>query len=333
VVGIVAVRSSSHPGNAPGAKAQLLSAPSAHQEAINPLDKLSSADVAVNVARLARLDEAVAVTNKADTVNTQLAVSSADDNVVAKPQIVSTALKSKKDIKKYKVAAGDTISGIATKFGVTSDTIRTSNSLSGEAVTAGQELVISPVNGLVYKIKAGDTPDSISRKYQVNKDQLVAFNDAELTGSFVVGELIVIPNGVEAVAATTTNASRYNGYASYSSGFAFGDSAIYGYNGYARGWCTWYAASRVPVPNNWGNANSWDNGARASGWKVSRVPVVGAVAQTDGMSFAGHVGVVEAVSEDGSMIKYSDMNGISGFNRVGYSDWVPVSTFPNYIYR
>jgi len=34
------------------------------------------------------------------------------------------------------------------------------------------------------------------------------------------------------------------------------------------------------------------------------------------------------------MIKYSDMNGLAGWGRVGYSDdWVPASKFPHYIYR
>jgi hypothetical protein len=51
------------------------------------------------------------------------------------------------------------------------------------------------------------------------------------------------------------------------------------------------------------------------------------------MSYLGHVAVVEAVSEDGTMMKYSDMNGIAGWGRVGYSDWVPISFYQHYIYR
>jgi len=46
------------------------------------------------------------------------------------------------------------------------------------------------------------------------------------------------------------------------------------------------------------------------------------------------VGVVDEVSPDGTMIKYSDMNGLAGWGRVGQSGWVPVfSTFQNFIYR
>jgi len=110
-------------------------------------------------------------------------------------------------------------------------------------------------------------------------------------------------------------------------------SPNYGFNGYDYGYCTYYVASRIPVPSNWGNANTWDNYARVTpGWAVSLTPSVGAVAQTDRGS-EGHVAVVEAVSADGSMIKYSDMNGLAGWGRVGYSDWTSASHFEHYIVR
>ena len=58
----------------------------------------------------------------------------------------------------------------------------------------------------------------------------------------------------------------------------------------------------------------------------------GAVAQTDA-GYEGHVAIVEAVSDDGTQMKYSDMNGLAGFGRVGYSGWVAADHFPHYIYR
>jgi LysM repeat protein len=103
---------------------------------VNPLDQLSSADIAVHIARAANLDEAQAVTNKADTVNAQQAVSSASQSIIAKPQVISDVLKSRKDIQTYTAVTGDTVSSVATKFGVTSDTIRWSNNLTAENIAA-----------------------------------------------------------------------------------------------------------------------------------------------------------------------------------------------------
>ena len=94
-------------------------------------------------------------------------------------------------------------------------------------------------------------------------------------------------------------------------------------------------ATKVAVPTNWGNADTWAIYATLSGWTVSSVPRVGAIAQTSA-GYEGHVAVVEAVSPDGSQIQYSDMNNYGdggGWGRVGYSGWVSASTFPHYIYQ
>ncbi|PID31899.1 hypothetical protein CR970_03415 [Candidatus Saccharibacteria bacterium] len=302
----------------------------------NALDQISAADIAVHVARMTDLPETDSVQNHADSFSVQLtAAAPASETIVAKPQIVADAAigKSNKDIQAYVVVAGDTVSSIATKFGVTSDSIRWSNGLpSGDRVTVGKELSIPPITGVVYEVKVGDTAESLAKQFEADQAKIVAFNDAEVKG-LTVGEKIVIPDGVIKARPTsrTTTTTSSGGSFSWTSNYV----PIYGGNRYAYGWCTWYAASRVPVPSNWGNANTWDDGARAAGWTVSSVPVVGAVAQADyGSSYLGHVGIVEAVSEDGTMIKYSDMNGLSGWGRVGYSDWVPVhSAFSKFLYR
>lgn len=246
-----------------------------------------------------------------------------EESVIAKPQLVAGGGKSRSDIQSYVTQAGDTLASVATKFGVTSDSIRWSNGLGGSTLNPGTTLQIPPRNGIVYKVAAGDTVESIASRYNANKEQLIAFNDIELTG-LKPGEVIVIPDGVKPAERTT-----YSSSTSAVSAISF--TALYGSNGYARGYCTWYAASRVSIPNNWGNANTWDNYARLSGWTVSRTPVPGAIFQTDA-GWAGHVGIVEEVSADGSQIIISDMNGIAGYNRVGRSGWIPAGTY-NYIYR
>jgi surface antigen len=72
------------------------------------------------------------------------------------------------------------------------------------------------------------------------------------------------------------------------------------------------------VGSFWGNANTWDSSARGAGYTVSRTPRAGAVFQTDS-GYYGHVGIVESVNPDGT-INISDMNGIAGWNRVGYKN-------------
>jgi N-acetylmuramoyl-L-alanine amidase len=317
----------------PGTSSNLpvLSTQTADDGAVSPLDELSSADIAVHVARVTRLPEATNVTNLADTVNAQLALTSSDNVIASKPQIVATALPSRQDIKTYIVKKGDSVQSIAEKFGVTSETIRWSNDLASNAVSPGRTLYISPVDGIIYTVKSGDTVASIANRFRANKEKLIVINDLE-GGYMPIGQKIIIPDGVQPTVGAPATAS-FNAY--QSGGLAFGSSPVYGYNGYDPGWCTWYAASRVAVPNNWGNANTWDDGARVSGWTVSSIPRVGAVAQSNA-GWAGHVGVVESVKVVSGKyyIKYSDMNGLAGFGNVGYSGWVPANLkYENFIYR
>lgn len=274
------------------------------------LDQLSSADIAVHVARLTNLPEALSVVNKADTVNAQLAVTPADDTVVAKPQVVATTLKSYKDIHNYVAVAGDTIPSIAAKFNITSDTIRWSNGLQGDNINPGTTIVISPVSGIVYTVKEGDTIDSIASKYKANKDQIIADNDTETNG-LRVGARILIRDG----SVTPTPVARVASASAYSSGFAWGGSgAVYGANGYDYGYCTWYAANRRaqigrPIPSNLGNASTWKALAQRAGFAVGNVPQAGAVIWTPPRDYYGHVGFVESVNADGSVI-VSEMNAV-----------------------
>jgi surface antigen len=265
------------------------------------------------------------VSNQADSVNDQLAVAPADNRVIAKPQVVNTTTKTRKDIIKYVTQSGDTVSSLAAKFGVTSDSIKWSNGLTADNLAAGKQLWISPISdGIVYTVVSGDTAQSLADKYRTSKDAIVAFNDAEV-GGLPVGEKIVIPGGTQ-----PARASSVGGAAAYG-GFAWGGyQAVYSSNGYDFGWCTYYAALRRaqmgrPVPSNLGNAYSWYRLAQRAGIPTGLAPQVGAVAVNEG---GNHVSVVEVVNEDGSFwvsemnsrgqVSMTDPTPTGGWNRI---DW------------
>ncbi len=285
----------------------------------NPLDQLASANIALTVSQMTDLPETTAISNQAESQQAELAMASTTGNIISKPQITQTTLKSRFDIRDYIVQPGDTVSSIANKFGVTSNSIMWSNNLNSNSVIVGQKLVIPPVNGIVYTVKPGNTPSSLAQKYQSNEAQIIAYNDAQ-SGNLYPGEQIIIPN---ATAPSQQQTSLFSWLPSYGSN-----------NGYDYGYCTWYVASKIAVPSNWGNANTWAYYASLSGWHVGPIPSVGAIAQTPyAAGGQGHVAIVDAVSANGTMIKFSDMNGLAGWGRVGYSGWVSASLFPNYITR
>ncbi len=302
----------------------------------DPLDQVSTADIAVNLAQMANLAETPAVTNQADSASIELAVP-AQNIVIAKPQAVVTQLKSSKDILMYTVQNGETVASIAARFSVTSESILWSNNISGNVVAAGTKLVIPPVTGIVYTVKAGDTPDTLAQKYRANKDQIIAYNDAELSG-LKVGQQIIIPDGQQ----IANSRGPYGAYGGSIAGF----SAVYGYNGYDFGFCTWYVAKRRadigrPLPSNLGDAWTWDDRAAAAGISVNNMPTVGAAIVTNTSRRPGHVAIVEAVNEDGSVwisemnsrgqVSMSNPASAGGWGRVDYK-LIPASAARGYNY-
>lgn len=323
IVGIVVAF---HPTRSSGIAQSLQSATmGSSSTSTGPVDVLASANIAITAARMVNLPETAAIINQADSENIETSLASANNTVVNKPQSVASNFISNKDIHTYVAQAGDTVSSVADKFSVSSDSIRWSNSLRGDTVSAGQKLLIPPMNGIVYTIKSGDTANSLAATYHSDEAKIVAYNDAEIDGLHI-GEQILIPNG------SITPAPVF-AYASASSGFAWGSGAIYGFNGYDWGECTYYVATQIAVPANWGNAATWAAGARAAGWHVSSTPTVGAIAQTPyAAGGLGHVAIVDGISADGSQVFIRDMNGLAGFDRVG-TGWESTATYPNYITR
>ncbi len=274
------------------------------KEITDPLDELSGADIAVNVALMTGLPQTTAVVNHADSASVQDELVQSGSQSVAKPQILTTDLKSKNDIKTYVVAEGDTVDSLSQKFGVSASSIKWSNSLSSNELEVGKELTIPPVDGVIYTVKDGDTAAALARAYSSDESRIIAFNDAEIDG-LVVGEQILIPDGQK----PTPVAARVVGAAT---GFRFGSSPVYGYNGYDYGYCTWYAANRraavgKPIPANLGNASTWKIRSQYAGIATGSAPQAHAVIWTPPRDYYGHVGFVEEVYPDGSVL-VSEMN-------------------------
>jgi surface antigen/LysM repeat protein len=271
----------------------------------NPLDELSSAAIAAQVAQIGRLAEVTAVVNQADSEQEQLSIVTSSNQTVSKPQIVSTDLKSKKDIRTHTVVAGDTVSSVAATYGITSDSLRWSNNITGEALPKDKVLWVPPVSGIVYEVKQLDTVDSLAARFRANKDQIIADNDAEVNG-LVVGDRVLIRDGsVPAPAPAVARVASWSG--------PRGD-----FNGYDYGYCTWWVATRRvqigrPVPTQLGNASTWYSRARNTfGIPTGSEPQSGAAVMTSSVGY-GHVAFVESVNEDGSFVM-SEMNANNRWN-------------------
>ncbi len=105
--------------------------------------------------------------------------------------------KPRSEIIEYKVENGNTLSSIAVKFGISSDTIRWANDLTGDTIKPDQVLKILPVTGVSYIVKAGDTLESVAKKNSAEAQSILdfPFNDVPDDFSLKIGQLLIIPDG------------------------------------------------------------------------------------------------------------------------------------------
>ncbi len=101
----------------------------------------------------------------------------------------------------YRIQKGDTLSGIASYFGVSLDTIVNANpGVRGKLLIPGDELKILPTSGSVYLTHEGDTLESIADYFNVPIESIRSFNKPLDFNSLGAGVNIVVP-GVRAYAA------------------------------------------------------------------------------------------------------------------------------------
>ena len=294
-------------------------------------DEVATAQVAKQIAQGANLIIADNVTNLADSLEASVDFAGTTDSYLAKPQIVSTDAKTNQDIIEYTAKEGDTITALSRQFGVTSDSIRWANDITGDILRSGQILEVPPVSGVIHEVSDGDTPETLAKKYNSTADQIISFNDAEIAG-LSVGTRIIVPGGREPQVVETPV------YFSSASTYSFSNvQPVYGGNGYSYGYCTWHVANRRaeigrPIPRNLGNAVTWASIAAAAGLTVAEEPVAGAVLWHKNTYIAGgygHVGFVEKVNADGSAL-ISDMN-YPIWNAVSYRT-ISAAEFASYLF-
>src|SRR3989338_3006670 len=81
------------------------------------------------------------------------------------------------DIIEYQIVKGDTLSGIAGKFGISQKTVVDVNNLSStQLLRVGTNLTIIPVDGLLYTVKANDNIPNIAKQFKADPEEVVRQN-------------------------------------------------------------------------------------------------------------------------------------------------------------
>jgi murein DD-endopeptidase MepM/ murein hydrolase activator NlpD len=136
--------------------------------------------------------EAIAATETVAQSSTIL-----DDGTLLKPVAVDTTVADGKGLmRSYKVRSGDTLTGIARKFGVSMMTVWWANNLTSKSdLHVGQTLTIPPVTGVVVTVGPTDTLDSLAAKYRVDPADIVNANKLA-DPNLIIGQTLTVPGAL-----------------------------------------------------------------------------------------------------------------------------------------
>ncbi len=96
----------------------------------------------------------------------------------------------------YTVEDGDTIAGIASKFGISTNTILWANGLGeSDIIKTGDHLNILPTTGVLHKVASGDTVLGIAGQYKADAKKIIAYNNLGEDAKLSIGQAIIIPEG------------------------------------------------------------------------------------------------------------------------------------------
>jgi murein DD-endopeptidase MepM/ murein hydrolase activator NlpD len=152
-----------------------------------------------------------------DATGNGIIASSTDIDTAAAPTDDVLTTPSSGTISQYTVQAGDSISGIAQKFGVSVDTILWANDITDPStIKEGTVLVILPVSGIQHTVRAGETLSSIAEKFGADASDIAQFNGIPADGTLTAGSTIIIPGG-ELPSSDTSDTSSSNSSESKSS--------------------------------------------------------------------------------------------------------------------
>ncbi len=185
------------------------------------------------------------------------------------------------EVVNYEVKSWDSLSVIASRFWVSSNSILWANNFDSKKVLhPGDKIKIPPVSWLIHEVKSWDTISTLAQKYKVSEDKILAQNGLSKNQSIKLWQTLVIPWAIKEVPVvvktttsnpktkTTKTNSKYYSFTQWWNSEFVDDDWVYDLVkrspkwSFARWNCTWFVAQYKNVDWSW-NAKDWLRNAAA----------------------------------------------------------------------
>lgn len=115
------------------------------------------------------------------------------------PLLSATDGRGRLDLVTYVIRSGDTVSDVAYRYGVSTDTVVWANDIANlHFVLPGDSLRIPPMSGVLHTVADGETLDGLANKYKVTIEDVMAvrMNQIPDSGVLTAGQSIMFPGGI-----------------------------------------------------------------------------------------------------------------------------------------
>ncbi len=119
-----------------------------------------------------------------------------DSNVINASAVQLESKKPIVSIIEHTVTKQDTLPLLANKYGITVDTIKFNNDLSGDNLEVGSRLYLPWIDGYIYRTDSDKSPEDISKIYSIDQSEIKKENVAILnpeTNQFAKDSLVLVP--------------------------------------------------------------------------------------------------------------------------------------------
>lgn len=136
-----------------------------------------------------------------------------EEGFLIKPtrQAVSSDFSKLTDALEYTIESGDTLSGLAARFGLKEQTILQNNTIPNKhRLKVGDKLIIPPVDGIRHIVAKNEKIADIAKKYRVKEEAILnqnGLNKENLT--LAEGRKLIIPGAIKVISRYTTTKGYY----------------------------------------------------------------------------------------------------------------------------